>query len=231
MNENPAVVGHAESDLFKGLTVEQRQEIIRHGISKRLQSKNVLFYQGDAANVCYLVNRGRLKLSMLGEQGKEVIIRYAGAGDLTAAATVLKDRAYPATAETVEVSEIIGWDKPTLLSLMENFPPFAINILYIVLERMEELQNRYREISTEQVDQRVARALLRLMQRAGLKTPEGIRIDIPLSRQNIADYTGTTMFTVSRVLSVWERKGWLKSGRGRIVITDPHSLVQFAETA
>jgi CRP-like cAMP-binding protein len=69
------------------------------------------------------------------------------------------------------------------------------------------------------------------MQRAGAKTPEGIQINIPLSRQNIADYSGTTLYTVSRTLSVWEKKGWIRSGREKVVITNPHALVLFAETA
>jgi CRP-like cAMP-binding protein len=67
------------------------------------------------------------------------------------------------------------------------------------------------------------------MRRAGSKLPEGIRIDIPLSRQTIADYSGTTQYTVSRTLSVWEKNGWIKSGREQIVITNPHALVLFAE--
>jgi CRP-like cAMP-binding protein len=104
-------------------------------------------------------------------------------------------------------------------------------ILNIVLERLDELQNRYMELSTEQVKQRISRTLLRLMQRAGAKIPEGIQINIPLSRQNIADYSGTTVYTVSRTLSVWEKKGWIRSSRGKVVITNPHALVQFAETA
>ena len=68
------------------------------------------------------------------------------------------------------------------------------------------------------------------MRRAGSKTPEGIRIDIPLSRQNIADYSGTTLYTVSRDAQRLGKKGWIQSGREKIVVTDPHALVIFAET-
>jgi CRP-like cAMP-binding protein len=67
------------------------------------------------------------------------------------------------------------------------------------------------------------------MQRAGTRCANGILIDLPLSRQNIADYSGTTLNTASRTLSSWERKGWVQSGREKVVITDPHALVKFAE--
>ena len=68
------------------------------------------------------------------------------------------------------------------------------------------------------------------MKQSGRKTEEGILIDFRLSRQNPADYTGTTLYTVSRTLSSWERKGWVGSGRERIIIVDPHALATYAET-
>ena len=176
------------------------------------------------------MNRGRLKLTKLNEQGKEVILRYIGSGEVTAAITVLKNWTYPVTAESIEETDVVGWDKSTILELMHQYPDIAVNLLSIILERIDDVQHRYLEVCTEHVDQRIARSLLRLMRRAGSKTSEGIHIDIPLSRQNIADYSGTTLYTVSRTLSAWEKKGWIHSGREQIVVTDPHALVQFAET-
>ncbi len=168
-------------------------------------------------------------MTKLNEQGKEIILRYIGAGELTAAVTVLKNGNYPATAESIEEADITVWDKPAVMQIMHQYPDVAINLLNLILERIDDLQNRYLEVCTEHVDQRIARSLLRIMRRAGSKTLSGIQIDIPLSRQNIADYSGTTLYTVSRTLSAWEKKGWIKSGRKQIVITNPHALVQFSE--
>ena len=230
MNKISSVLDSLQkSDVFKGLTIEQYQEVLKKSLHKKIQSKSILFHQGDPASMCFLVNHGRLKLTMLNEQGKEAIIRYIGAGDLTAAVAVLKDWDYPVTAESVETSDVIGWDKQTFLGLMRNFPNIANNIVSILLERLDDVQHRYFELCTEQVEKRIARTLLRLMRSAGSKTSEGIHITIPLSRQNIAEYSGTTLFTVSRTLSTWEKEGWIKSGRERITVTDPHALVSFAE--
>ena len=85
------------------------------------------------------------------------------------------------------------------------------------------------EICSEQAGQRIARALLRIMKHAGKKTEPGILIDFRLSRQDIAEYSGTTLYTVSRILSTWEKNGWIQSGRERITITNPHALVVFSE--
>ena len=179
---------------------------------------------------CFLVNQGRLKLTQLNEQGKEIILRYIGSGELTAAIAVLKNWTYPVTAEAIIETDVLCWDKPAMMQWLHQYPNITINLLGIILERIDDVQHRYLEICTERVDQRIARSLLRLMRRTGSKTRSGIQIDMPLSRQNIADYSGTTLYTVSRTLSAWEKIGWIKSKREQIVVTDPHALVQFAET-
>lgn len=218
-----------KSEIFEGLTNEQFATLLQQGEQQSLQPKSILFLQGDVAEKCFLVKQGRLKLTKLNEHGKEVILRYISFGELAAATAVLRNKTYPVTAECVDETVVICWNKPTILALMRQYPEIAINLLSIVFDRIDELQDRYLEVCTEHVDQRIARSLLRLMRRAGKKTSEGIHIDIPLSRQNIADYSGTTLYTVSRTLSGWEKKGWIKSGREKIIIKDIHSLVLFAE--
>jgi len=231
MDTNPHISDSLhESEIFKGLAGKQYLDIIKRGRSIKLQSKNILFHQGDPAINCFLVKRGRLKLTKLNEQGREVILRYIGAGEVTAAIVVLENRDYPVTAESVVDTDVIVWDRPTMTQLFHRYPDLSINMLNITLKRLDNVQNRYLEVCTEQVNQRIARTLLRFMRRAGSKTRDGIQIDFPISRQNIADYSGTTLYTVSRTLSAWEKTGWIKSGREHIIITDPHSLVRFSET-
>ena len=218
-----------KSDVFYELNDQQYQDVIHKGVKKNIAPHSILFYEGDPASHCYLVNHGQLKLTKLNDQGKEVIIRYIGEGELTAAAAVIKDGRYPVTAASIQQTGVIAWDRSAMMRLMRRYPDIAIKLLRIVLARIDDVQQRYLEVCTEQVDQRIARSLLRLMRSAGSKSYDGILIEIPLSRQNIADYSGTTLYTVSRTLSAWEKKGWIKSGRERIVVTDPHALVTFAE--
>jgi len=230
MDQNPSTTKSlCQPDVFKGMTDAQRAEMVQNGQRETLQPKRTLFLQGDPAGRFYLVNRGRLKLSRLSEFGKEAIIRYIGAGEMAAAVAVFNGRDYPVTAEAVEETEVTSWDKPTFLRLLHAHPEIAVNMLAVVLERIEEVQQRYLELCSEGVEQRIARSLLRLMQRAGTRCENGILIDLPLSRQNIADYSGTTLYTASRTLSSWEKIGWVQSGREKVVITDPHALVKFAE--
>ena len=95
--------------------------------------------------------------------------------------------------------------------------------------RIQEAHTRVVEMSTEEVERRVAHALLRLANQAGHKVEDGIEIDFPISRQDIAEMTGTTLHTVSRILSGWEQEGLVRSGRQRVVIREPHRLFTVAE--
>lgn len=223
--------GITQADIFKGLTRQQCERVLEHGRRKRLRPQEVLFRQGDPATHCYRLQKGRIKLSMVNEQGREATIRYVGGGEMAAAVAVMKDGIYLVTAEAIEETEVTGWDKPTMIAQMHRCPDIAINLLHIILSRIDDVQQRYLEVCTEQVARRIARTLLRLMRSAGSRQAAGISIDIPLSRQDIADYAGTTLFTVSRTLSGWEKAGWIKSGREKIVVTDPHALVSFSEGA
>ena len=219
----------SQCKLFTGIEKEKMPDIVKYGQVRDWQSGDILFHEGDPAVQFFLVLNGRLKLSKLHEDGKEVLVRYITPGEMTAAVSVFNEKNYPATAHSIGATKVIGWGRKALMKIMTFHPQFAINLLHTVVDRLDDIQNRYLELHAERAEQRIARALLRLMKQSGRKTAEGVLIDFRLSRQDLADYTGTTLYTVSRTLSLWEKKGWVSSGRERIVITDPHALVTFSE--
>jgi CRP-like cAMP-binding protein len=94
-----------------------------------------------------------------------------------------------------------------MLGLMRRFPDVAINAARMIADRLHELQRQHRELMTERVERRIAPALVRLARGAGRRVEGGVEIDFPLSRQDLAQMTGTTLFTVSRTLSAWEQDG------------------------
>jgi CRP-like cAMP-binding protein len=93
---------------------------------------------------------------------------------------------------------------------------------------IQEMQARYRELATEKVERRIAHALLRLTAQLGTRNETG-QIELPFTRQELAEMSGTTLFTVSRTLSEWERRGLVETGRERVTIRTPHDLVKLAE--
>lgn len=229
MNKNDSNGDADNPDVFKDLSEEELAEFLDSGRQNAIKAGTVLFDQGDPADTCYWVKQGRLKLSRVSEDGKEVTIRYVSNGEITAVFTVLKKSEYPVTAKALEHTRVVGWDQSTFLELMERFPHVTVNILSLVLYRLDDIQDRYTELCTERVEQRIARTLLRFVRTSGTRRNDGICIDIPLSRQDLAEYIGATLFTVSRTLSKWERKGWIKSEQKKLIITAPHAVVSFSE--
>lgn len=188
-----------------------------------------LFHQGDDASHLYLVVDGRVKLTQVGADGQEVIVRHIGPGEILGGIALVEGAAYPVTGEVLESARLLAWPRDELLRLAADHPQLALLTTGVIAGRMHEIQERFRELATQRVAQRLARALLRLVRQAGRRTAEGVEIDLPLSRQDLAEMTGTTLYTVSRTLSAWESAGVVAVGRERVVVVHPHRLVEIAE--
>jgi CRP-like cAMP-binding protein len=100
--------------------------------------------------------------------------------------------------------------------------------LRFIGQRLEEAHTRIREMSTQEVERRVAHVVVRLTRTAGKKEENGIRIDFPITRQDIAEMTGTTLHTVSRILSAWEAKGLVEGGRQKLLVCDLNGIMLLA---
>ncbi len=107
-------------------------------------------------------------------------------------------------------------------------PGFAANTYQTVGKRLADTQEKMLELATAKVEQRVANTILKLAHQTGKKTDEGILIDLPVSREDISEMTGTTLHTVSRLMSGWEQQGWVKSGRQKIALVEGHKLMLVA---
>ncbi len=219
----------AKSRLFAGLDPGSLGEVAGAAQATNIAAGETLFEQGDAAVAFYVLLTGRMKIAQVTVEGHQVIIRYIAPGEVFGAVPLFTDSGYPAAAIAVVDSTAARWDRAATRRLMERHPRITANALAIVGARLQHLQDRYRELATERVEQRVARAVLHLAQKAGRRVEEGAQIEFPVSRQDIAEMTGATLYTVSRILSAWEQDGWLDGGRQHIVIRKPQALTAIAD--
>lgn len=215
--------------LFKGLDSAALSNVAQMGRHAKRERGSILFRQGQEAQRIFVLHRGRVKVTQVTPEGHQIVVRYAGAGGLFGCVPLYGGGEYPATATTVMRSEVFSWDRPAIDRLMREYPPIAINALALLGEELAEMRSRYQELATERVEQRVARALLRLLRQGGKRVESGVLIEFPVSRQDLAELTGTTLHTVSRILSTWAGRGLVESGRRRIIICNPHGLVTIAE--
>jgi len=216
-------------DLFKELEAENLDLIINDSDIYRFLPEETLFYQDDQAENFYLVLEGRIKLSQLTEDGHQITFHYLKPGEAFGIIAVLRGIQYPVTAEVVESCKVICWQSVNMEKWIRAHPQIALNSIQILSGFILDFQDRIRELSTERVERRIARLLLRLASHGGEKTDKGISLGLKLTRQDIADMSGTTLYTVSRTLSKWENQGLIDCRFNTIIIVDPHALTSIAE--
>lgn len=219
----------ASASLFRGLGQDDIRSVMSEANLRSIDDGAFFFLEEDSAEHCYILLEGKVKLTQVTPEGQQVILGYLVPGRVYGVIAVLKKVAFPVSAQAVGKSRALSWDHQTLNRLMEMYPRMALNSLRIMAGQIREFQNRVRELSTQHVEQRVALAILRLARQSGRKTADGVLIDLPLSRQDLAEMTGTTLYTVSRVLKDWEKRGLVQSKRQQVIITRPHGLVVIAE--
>lgn len=219
----------AHLPLFGGVKPDDLEEILRAARSARYPRNTAIFEQGADATSFFLLLHGHVRAAKTTPTGEQIVVRYVAPGETFGLAMAIGAAHYPATALAVDDSVVLIWPTAAWPRLVERFPALAANTLQTIGTRLQESHTRILEMSTQQVEHRVAHALLRLAKQSGRKVDRGIEIDFPISRQDIAQMTGTTLHTVSRLLSAWEAQGLVESGRQRIILREPHRLVVLAE--
>jgi CRP-like cAMP-binding protein len=214
---------------LKGLSPQASRSFLKTGRERKVAANTFILHQGEPATLFYILVDGIVRLSQITPEGHQLIIHHVTPGEGIGIIVALSQVAYPVSAETLEECVLLCWDAEETKRQMQRYPQLAINGMEMVAQHFVQVSNRYRELVTQRVERRIAHAILRLVRQVGKKSDEGILIDIPLSRQDLAEMTGTTLYTTSRVLSQWEKNGWIKTGREQVTLLHPHELVAIAE--
>ena len=215
--------------IFAGMDEAALDDVLSRAAGRRYATGDTVFEQGQHASNFYLLLHGRLKVHQITPTGQQVIVRIVHPGDLCGIAKAMQRTEYSGTAVAAAESVLLGWPMQLWDPLIARHPRFAANAVRMVSTGLQEAHTRIVEMATQEVERRIAHAVLRLVQQAGYKEEGGVRIDFPISRQDIAEMTGTTLYTVSRIFSAWETAGLVDVGRQKLVVLDPHGLVLVAE--
>lgn len=215
--------------IFAGLTPADLGSLLSEARIARFAKNAVMFEEGAEAGAFYVLIEGYLRVAKLTPDGDQVVIRHIGVGEICGIAAAIGRATYPATAVAIVESVALTWPSIAWPRLSGRFPALARNTLQNLGERLQDAHTLVIEISTQEVERRIAHILLRMTERAGRATDDGTLIDFPVSRQDIAEMTGTTLHTVSRTLSAWETAGYIASGRQRVVVRDTEKLRAIAD--
>lgn len=217
------------ADMFGCLDEAGRRTVLQAGVLRRLPAGKIIFAQGDPGVTCHSLLEGRVKILQSRPDGGQSVIRFIGPGEMFGTVAALMDRPFPADAVAVVDSLEVYWTVTAMRHLMADFPEIAVRSTASAGSRLFELQSRVGEMAGERVEQRIARALVRLVQQAGRQTPQGVEIDFPITRQELAEMAGSTLHTVSRTLSSWDDAAITASSRRHIVVRKPRALLALAQ--
>jgi CRP-like cAMP-binding protein len=213
--------------LFAGMLPDDYLGISAAARVKEFARGDMLYLEGDSVHRVLLVTAGFVKITQLGNGGGEVILRFCGPGDVLGAVSQDTTVKHRTTAQAFRQCRALVWDAPAFKALVVRFPVLQENMVRILGEDLLELEVRFREVATERVGPRVARQLVRLLEQIG--RPVNDEVEVCLSREDLAQMTGTTLFTVSRLLSAWEARGMVRPRRESVTICDVESLRAMSE--
>lgn len=219
----------ADMPLFEQAKPEYLDAVLAGARIIRVARDTPVFGEEEPAHSFFLLLDGFVRVVKTAASGDQVIMRYIGPGELIGIAQALGRDTYPATALAAIDCVALAWPGSVWPQFLAQVPGFAAAACRTVGHRLQDTQQRLIELSTEQVEQRVARALSRLADHGGRKTREGLQISFPISRQDIAEMTGTTLHSVSRLLAAWEAQGIVAGGRQKVTVVAPARLRALGE--
>ncbi len=216
---------------FLALTKGAIREILDQATSHRYITDETVFEESAPAERFFLLLDGYIRVVRMTPGGDHVTMMHIPAGQLFGIAKALGHTHYPASAVCASETIALSWPMRLWSEFEQRHAGFSTANQQVVGKRLNEVHDRMVEMATQQVEQRVANALLRLINQTGRKTDLGIEVDFPITRQDLSEMTGTTLHTVSRLMSAWEKRGIVASRRKHILVSQPDQLMVMAESA
>jgi len=217
------------SSVFRRLGPEDRRRVAAIAHVKSYSRGDAIFREGEPSDAFYTVTAGRVKIFKMLPSGREVILEIFGQGDPLGAIAVYEGRPFPASALALEDTSCLILPRPAFFALLEQHPSFVRGLLGGMTQRLVELTNRLAELSGGRIEARLARLFLKLADSTGKPHPDGVFIALPLSRQELADLTGTTIETCIRIMSRWGKENVLRTEKDGFMLVDRGAVEQAAE--
>lgn len=214
----------ARTPVFGKLSADDRATVARAASIRTYGKGETIFEQDDPAEAFYTIASGRVKIFKMLPTGKDMILEVFGAGDPLGAIAVYDGRPFPASAVALEETVCVMIPRYVFFSLLEEHPSLVRGLMLGMTVRMVELTNRLAELSGSRIEPRFARLFLKLAAEMGRRDRGGTFVPLVLSRQELADMTGTTIETAIRIMSRWGKQDIVRTEKDGFVIMDRAKL-------
>jgi CRP/FNR family transcriptional regulator len=214
--------------LFKDLSDAEFKELEPYLVTTAYKKKETIFSEGEPPEWFYLALSGKVKITKLSHDGKEIILEVISPTDIFGGVAVIKGFPYPANAVAMEDSEVLKISRKNLMRLVDRFPNLMYCMAMQMGDRMKSSYDSLKNIALERVEARIAALLLKLAGKVGIESKDGTVIDMRLTKQDVADMVGTTVETSIRTFSKFKKQDLVTEADGRIVIKDKDGLAAYS---
>jgi CRP/FNR family transcriptional regulator len=214
--------------IFSRLSPADRRAVAEVSRVQRFSKGDTIIRQDEPSEAIYAIVSGRVKVFKMTPGGKDLILEVFGPGDPLGAVAVYMDRPFPASAMALEDTTCVIIPRAAFFPLLETNPSLVRGLLLGLTTRLVELTNRLAELTGGRIEPRIARLFLKLAREMGRPDRGGVFIPLALSRQELADMTGTTIETCIRVMSRWNKDGLVRTEKDGFVLMDTAGLERLA---
>jgi CRP-like cAMP-binding protein len=214
--------------MYRRLSENDRQHLARVSRLKTYAKGDQIFGEGDPSEFFSVVVSGRVKIVKMTPAGKDVILEIFATGDPFGAVAAYEGRPFPASAVALDDTVCLLTPRVEFFALLEQHPSLVRGLLLGLTQRLVELTNRLTEMTGGRVEARFARLFLKLADNVGRASADGTMIPMPLSRQELADLTGTTIETCIRIMSRWGKEDIVRTEKDGFTILDAATLEAIA---
>jgi CRP-like cAMP-binding protein len=219
VSDPPAATG-----FLGGLQPAERDALLERGRRRKIRAGDTLFHEGDASDWVAVLLRGRAKVSYYTEAGGEVVLGVRDPGDLLGELSALDGATRSATVTAIDEVEALVLTADAFRLFLESYPRLALELVKSLVARLRDADVKRVEFGAYDSVGRVARRLIELADRFGKEGPDGVTIELPISQQELAGWTGSSRESVAKALSALRRLGWVDTGRRQMVIRDLDAL-------
>ena len=211
------------SRFVEGLSPSERESILNAATPRRFHAKSVVVDQGRVGNHLFLLTIGRARHFFITETGQKILLNWLVPGDIFGAyAGLVTPVPSLFGAETVKDCVALAWDRATFRGLVARYPRLLDNGLLIATSYLTWFLAAHEALTCHPARQRLAQVLISLAKGIGQKVSGGFELDV--TNEELAYLANVTLFTVSRLLSQWQRQGVVLKSRGKVLLRSPERL-------
>ena len=216
--------------IFASLEAEELRRVANLILRKEYAKGELIIMEGERFDNLVIINQGQVKAFRNTAEGKEQILYIFSEGDFFGEKNILREQKSAYHVEALEKTKICMITKKDFQTLMHELPEIGVKIIDELSNRIDRLENMIQSMGTNNVDVRIGTVLLEFANKYGRNSERGLEIDLPLSREGIANYIGLTRETVSRKLSLLQDEGIIEmSGNKKIILPNLHALEELIE--